>query len=231
MNASNLKHKRFFIREYFNEFSSDIKKAAVLALNRNYSFEGLLVLLCYIDAIAASRYTTLKSGRDRYIKIIQEYAGCKKIYNKVDLYYFLRFREYTDKPIKKFICNKIQYKEMKKNIEKQFGTKDTILDDKRYITTKRFANYIKPIPGTRIAEINKCINIFSNAGSLYTIFRCSAVHNKKIALYSKVYSVNGTNRLRCHTIITPEIIVKTATNIIENLKRECLRKSKWFYEL
>ncbi len=192
---------------------------------------------CYVGALAVARFPG-RSDKDAYKKIVNKYSGMKSLYNKVDLLFFYQwsrssYRRSKDKrsaPYRKISG----YSQIKRKIIGRFGNEQSIRDNpkRRYITIPTLLKLFDPIPrGLNRRKIYEDIKLFTISEILYRYVRCHAVHENSFPLIRTVSCVNGTTRYEDGHLITGLRLLETVENIVNNLKKECLSKSKFPWEL
>jgi len=222
----------WMIHAYFDLWREDIKRVKILLQSQEHYLEAILVLLCFIGALAAERFPG-RGDRDAYIKIINRYSGLKSVYNKVDLLFFYQwprshYRRSKSKhslPYRKIAG----YSKIKKKIVRCFGDEQEISNDdkKRYIPISRLLKHLDPPPkGCNRKTILENLKLFTLSEILYRYFRCHAVHEKSFPLIRRISYGDGTTRYEDGHLITGPLIFETVRNIVNNLGDECLSKKK-----
>jgi len=79
------------VKEYFSQWQKDVSRAKMLLDSEDYFIEGLLVLICYIGALARARFPQEQKDWKSYKKIVWEYGGKKDIYGNIDLLFFYQW--------------------------------------------------------------------------------------------------------------------------------------------
>src|SRR3974377_1508627 len=79
------------IAEFYSQWEKDVARAKTLFETDEYFFEGLLVLSCYIGALARLRYPQETKDWKSYKKIVSEYSGQIAIYENIDLLFFYQW--------------------------------------------------------------------------------------------------------------------------------------------
>jgi hypothetical protein len=124
--------KRFYIDEYFKGWNRDVARTKELINGKRHYLEGVLALSCYLGALGAMRYPTLRDG-DAYVKVVLEYSGKREFYEQVDLLFFLQWP-------KSKLKDHGSYKELKNHTEiaaalmKVYGTADDVKAKTRYVS-------------------------------------------------------------------------------------------------
>ncbi|RFC41027.1 MAG: hypothetical protein DID89_2727546288 [Candidatus Nitrotoga sp. CP45] len=222
------------ITEFFKQWGKDITRAENLFNTDDYFFEGLLVLSCYIGALARHRYPQETKDWKSYKKIVSEYSGQNAIYENIDLLFFYQW------PRSK-LANAKTYKRMTNHsdlvalLQAQFGDEDNIRNDpKRYQKREDLLAYIesKNVGWFDEANFMQYIELFSNNQILYEFLRCEAVHNADFQLFSRAYQVaDNKQTYEDNHQINRAVILATVKCIVEKLKSECLGNTKWPQEL
>lgn len=219
---------------YFDKWSSDIDRAVTLIKSDEYSTEGILVLSCYIGALARLRYPSETKDWKSYKKIVGTYSGLSDIYEKIDLLFFVQW------PKSIFAKNNI-YSKMKNHAElcslfnAHFGDDHIIKDSKdRYQNRKDLVHIIENSKSSWFDKINflEHVELFSNNQILYQSLRCDAVHNNDFPLFNSSYDpeTNKITYIDNHKI-TRDVLLKTVKNIVANLRAESVSTGKWPNEL
>lgn len=219
------------IAEYFKVWKQDLSKAEKLLNQDEYYLEAILVLSCYIGALASLRYPQLKDN-ESYKKTVLQYSGKKDIYEKIDLLFFYQWpkSDFKDHGAYKKLKN---YEEIKSVLVLELGDENTVKNNMRYITQQDIIKYIsaKPFNGLDLQNIESNLPLFSVCEILYRYVRCYAVHNKFSPLVNSVSSTDGGMRYEDNHLITGKFLFQTVENILHNLEVECLKEGKWPYEL
>ena len=71
----------YLIEEYFKVWEKDLIKAKYLLTQNEYYLEAILLLSCYIGALASLRYPLIEDDNKSYKKTVLKYSG-KKIFTK-----------------------------------------------------------------------------------------------------------------------------------------------------
>ncbi len=221
------------INAHFDLWREDIKRVKILLQSQEYYIEAILVLSCYIGALAAERFPG-SGDREAYIKIINRYSGLKSFYNKVDLLFFYQwprseYRRSKSKHSAPYARIK-GYSRIKKKIIRCFGNEQEISNDnkKRYIPISRLLRHLDPPPkGLNRETILKNLKLFTLSEMLYRYIRCHAVHEMLFPLFQRTRYEDGTTRYKDGHLITGPIIFETVRNIVNNLGDECFSKKKF----
>lgn len=222
------------ITKFYSQWENDIARAETLFGSDEYFYEGLLVLSCYIGALARLRYPQETKDWKSYKRIVSEYSGQNAIYENIDLLFFCQW------PRSKLANNKA-YKSFKNHselvtlLQAQFGDENGIINDpKRYQKREALLAYIKSKNPAWFDEGNfvQYIELFSNNQILYEFLRCEAVHNADFQLFSRSYQVAGKKHTyKDNHQIDRSVILETVKGIVEKLKNECLKEAKWPWQL
>lgn len=223
--------KDYFIEEYFKVWEKDLIKAKYLLTQNEYYLEAILVLSCYIGALASLRCPQLNDNKS-YKKTVLEYSGKKDIYEKIDLLFFYQWpkSDFKDRGSYKKLKN---YDEIKSILVSEFGDEDVVKNNMRYVTQQDIIKHILAQPFKELDRQNleSNLSLFSVCEILYRYVRCHAVHNKSFPLVNSFFSTDGVVRYEDNHIITGEFLFQTVENIVQTLKEECLKKKKWPSEL
>lgn len=219
------------IAEYFKVLKQDLSKAEKLLNQDEYYLEAILILSCYIGALASLRYPQLKDN-ESYKKTVLQYSGKKDIYEKIDLLFFYQWpkSDFKDHGAYKKLKN---YEEIKSVLVSEFGNEDVVKNNMRYVTQEDILKYIlaKPVKGFDLKNLKSNLSLFSVCEILYRYVRCYAVHNKSFPLVNSVLSTDGGMRYEDKHLITGKFLFQTVESILHNLEVECLKEGKWPYEL
>jgi hypothetical protein len=229
MAIDHMSDKKFFIKSYFEDWKQDLSKTKKLLNQNEYYLEAILILSCYIGALASLRYPDDKDG-ESYKKIVLKYSGDKSdIYKKIDVLFFYQWprSDFKDHGSYKALKN---YAEIKNILLSVFGDETTIKGKTRYVTQQVIMQHIlsNPFNGLDKQNIEMCLPLFSVREILYRYVRCYAAHNKSFPLVNKL---NGSMRFEDNHIITGKFLFQTVEAILNNLEGECLREVKWPSEL
>jgi hypothetical protein len=177
------------------------------------------------------RYPSLKDG-EAYVKVVLEYSGKQDFYKQIDLLFLLQW------PQSKLRENG-SYKDLKNYTEivtaliKIYGSEETIKATIRYVPQEDILEHVigAAIPDFDEQNLRDKLPLFSLAELLYRYVRCEAVHNADFPFINKCKNMEGNIEYRENHAITGEIFHETVEGIINNLRDECLKASKWPYEL
>lgn len=223
-----------FITKYFNSWSQDVERAETLVKSDEYFVEGLLVLSCYIGALAKSRYPQETRDWKSYKTIVWEYSSLREIFENIDLLFFYQW------PNSK-LANDTTYRMMKNHSDlaaifhRAFGDENDIKNNaSRYQKRDQLVDLVKSKGVNWFDEGNfdKCIELFSNNQILYQFLRCEAVHNASFPLFNRSYlSKEKRQTYKDNHQVDRQVILTTVKNIVANLRDECVTKSKLPWEL
>ncbi len=222
-----------FIRPYFEKWEHDIKRAESLLRGEEYFLEGFIVIACYIGALGSLRYPSVKDWQS-YRDIVINYSGLSDTFENIDLLLFSQFKrtKLADEKVYKKLKN---YDEILAIISEAFGDEETIKDsDERYIKKEKISELIKEKNPTWYDEENfiQYIQLFSNNQILYKYARCEAVHGANFPLLNESYTPEtGKITYKDNHQINRNIIFDALSNIVANLKAECVEKELWPHEL
>jgi hypothetical protein len=225
-----------FIDEYFKKWDENLKRARSLLSRQEFFLEGILVLSCYIGALSRLRYRNEDKDWKAYKQIVLEYSGKRDLYEKIDLLFFYQWPRSLYKDDKEF-KKLADYPQLVQIFTSKFGDEGSIRldnDKNRYATENHLLNAISSNPFPEFDQDNfiRYVKLFSNCEILYRYVRCQAVHENDFPLVNKVSIVeSGTIRYEDNHIITGKVIYETVRDILENLRRECLAKQQWPFEL
>ncbi|MFZ5774437.1 MAG: hypothetical protein ACOY3Z_03015 [Thermodesulfobacteriota bacterium] len=223
------------ITEYFKQWCRDVARAEALLTSNEYFLEGVLVLSCYIGALARARFPQETKDWKSYKNVVWEYSGQKNIYENIDLLFFCQWPSSKCANDKVYKCIK-NHSELASIFKSAFGGEDEIKSDpnKRYQKREKLISSVKNKNSVWFDESNfqKHIELFSNNQILYRFMRGEAVHNFDFPLFNATY-IPGDNK---HTYtdnhqVSRDVILATVKNIVGNMEKECLGKNKWPWEL
>ena len=226
--------KTALITAYFDQWGQDIGRAETLMNSDDYFPESLLVLSCYIGALARSRYLQKTRDWESYKTIVREYSGLREIFENIDLLFFYQW------PNSK-LAKDTTYETMKNHSDlaaifrSAFGDENDIKNNaSRYQKRDKLVDLVKSKGVDWFDEGNfeKCIELFSNNQILYQFLRCEAVHNVSFPLFNRSYlSKEKRQTYKDNHQVDRQVILTTVKNIVANLRDECLANSKWPWEL
>lgn len=227
--------KTELIKTYFAQWKDDVSKTKKLLETKDYYCEAILLLSCYIGAVAAMRFPRIDSDREAYQKTVIRYSGLKSFYDKIDLLFFYQWPRSVyrrSRSPKARAYSKIKgYTQLKKALARRLGDENAVRDNptRRYRAIRRVAKLAPPAMDQR--SVLKTLRLFSLSEILYRFVRCHAVHNKRFPLVVKVHSIDGKTRYKDNHLLTGVKLLETVTNIINNLENECVSKRKMLDEL
>jgi len=222
------------ISQLFDEWNAYVARAETLFTSEDYFVEGVLVLCCYIGALARLRYPQETKDWRSYKTIVWEYSGQRAIYENVDLLFLYQW------PRSKLSNNKAyagikNYPDLITLFKAEFGDEEEIRNEpRRYQKRENLVHCVKTKNVKWFDESNftKHIELFSNNQILYEFLRCEAVHNADIQLFRRSYQVAQKKTIyKDNHQIDRAAILNTVKGIVENLKNECLGNRKWPWEL
>jgi hypothetical protein len=223
--------KSEFIKFYFKDLHQSLSKCKSLLAQKDYYLEAILLLSCYIGAFSSLRYPDIKFDGEKYKKIVLDYSGMKDLYEEIDLLFFYQWS-------KSDFQNHGEYKKLKDYsdivaiLEKKYGDTDKVKEGTRYISQREFIDYVLSQSSSLDSNnLRTYLPLFSLAEILYRYLRCYAVHNVLFPFVNKGQTDDGSITYEDNHKITSDIIMKTAENILNNLKKECLDSGKWPHEL
>ena len=99
---------------------------------------------------------------------------------------------------------------------------------KRYVTPNTIIKHIlaNPFPTLDKRNLKQKLPLFSLRELLYRYLRCFAVHNMLFPFLTQV-----GDRYQPNHIITPDVLYKTAENILSRLEGECRLEARFPGEL
>ncbi len=168
-----------------------------------------------------------------YKRVVLDYSGMRDLYEQIDLLLFLQWPRSDFSSHGDFLRLK-NHAELAKVIEAACGGEDTIREGtKRYVSPRSFLATVgdSPFAGFDQNNLQQCLSLFSNAELLYRYLRCRAVHSLRFPFVTQVHLVGGDVRYEPNHAITGDVLYQTAFGILSNLRGECLRESKWPWEL
>jgi addiction module HigA family antidote len=227
------------LNAYFDQWSKDVNRAEVLLRSEEYFFEGLLVLSCYIGAIARLRYPQIIDDRESYKKIVSRYSGLNDTFENIDLLFFYQWNNsiVTNRASDKKWYERLKnYPELLALFKSELGDEEIIkVSTDRYQKRERLVELIKTKNVAWFDEVNftKYIEFFSNNQILYKIVRCEAVHNADLpALFNRSYQPQSNKQTyKDNHQVNREVILNTVRNIVSRLRQESLNELKWPWEL
>jgi hypothetical protein len=220
--------KSFFIEQYFKQWNKDVNRAEALLKSEEYFLEGLLVLSCYIGALARLRYPNITEDWKSYKKIVHEYSSLNNIFDNIDLLFFYQWRVSIVGDDKEY--NKLKnYDELLAIFRSEFGDEQNIKGSEvRYQKRSQLIELIKSKNVSWFDEDNfiKYIELFSNNQICYRFIRCEAVHNAYFPLLNASCQPETKKQTyRDNHQVNREVILNTVRNILERLRQESLSSS------
>lgn len=226
--------KLHLITEHFKQWRQDVARAEALFGSNEYLLEGLLVLSCYIGALARERYPQETKDWKSYKNVVWEYSGQKDIYGNIDLLFFYQWpgSKHANDRIYKGIKN---HSDLVNIFKGNFGSEKEIKNDpKRYQKRENLVSIVKAKDPAWFDEQNflEHIELFSNNQILYQFVRSEAVHNSDFPLFNATYYPRENRHThKDNHQVGRDVILRTVKNIIASLEKECLGKNKWPWEL
>ncbi|MBK9998822.1 MAG: hypothetical protein IPO99_17225 [Nitrospira sp.] len=219
------------IRDYFDGWQENLARVKSLMEVPEYYREAWLVLCCYVGAFGSLRYPGLRDN-EKYKKAVREYSGMTDFYDQIDLFFFMQWprSEFRDEDRYKRLKN---YKEISNAIVAKYGEPDQIRVKVRYVPPNEFVACIEqaPFPGYDRQNLLDHIHLFSLCEMLYHYARCPAVHNVRFPFVTRITRVDRSVRYEDNHAITGDRLLETAQNILSNLSKECIEKTRWPWEL
>jgi hypothetical protein len=221
---------------YFDQWSKDVNRAEVLLGSEEYFLEGLLVLSCYIGALAQLRFPQTKEDWKSYKEIVSKYSGLNDIYENIDLLFFYQWQN-NSKVANEKVYNELKnYPKLLAILKSEYGDDENIKGSIiRYQKRDKLIELIKSKNVTWFDEANftKYIELFSNNQILYKFVRCEAIHNADISpIFNRSYQPQSNKQTyKDNHQINREVILKTVRNIVSRLRQESLKELKWPWEL
>lgn len=223
--------KTYFIKAYFDKWDRDVNRAAELLNSGRFLLEGILTLACYLGALAALRFPTLRDY-EAYPKLVIEYSDARDFYAQIDLLLLYQW------PRSK-LRDHGHYKELKhygeivEAVKKRYGSEDHLKEKARYASQADVIGQVlaAKIPAFDEQNLRDKLPLFSLAQILYRYLRCDAVHDADFPLLNESTDSNGNVRYKSNHVITAGVLLQTTRAVIRNLGAECLGKCKWPQEL
>ena len=217
--------------DYFTRWGDDLDRAKSLLEDPKYCLEGWLVLSCHIGALASLRFPTLRDN-ERYKLVVLEYSTMRPFYEEIDLLFFLQWPKSDFSTHGDYLKLKSHTK-LATQIEAAFGDEHQIRTQKRYVSPVDFMAAVgpSPFPGFDGVNLQQYLPLFSNVELLYRFVRCLAVHSLRFPFVTRVHLANDGVRYDDNHAITRIVLYQTVANIVNNLRSECVGKSKWPWEL
>lgn len=219
------------IRDYFEGWQEDLARGRSLLGDQRYYLEAILVLSCYIGALGSLRYPD-RHDNDAYKEVVYQYSGKRDFYEQVDLLFFLQwprseFRSHGD-----YLKLK-NYGDIAQIISTAYGGEDQIISGTRYISQQDFISLVDKasFTGYNRQDLRQFLSLFSLCEMLYRYLRCRAVHRVRFPFVTRVHLADGSIRYDDNHAITGPVLLETTECVLANLRRECLEKSQWPWEL
>lgn len=225
-----MSEKKDIIDAYFENWEKPLDRAVSLIKGKNFYFEGILVLTCYIGAFAAMRYPKLKDG-EAYIKIVLEYSGMKEFYERIDLNFMYQWSRSKLRDNGKYKDFK-NYTEIVEVLKHIYGGED-VKEKIRYVSPSDLATHVLKAKISNFDKKNfyQKLSLFSLAEVLYRYVRCEAVHHSSFGFVVCLEDIGGNGESEDEHIFTGKLLWKTTNNIRNTLWKECMAQSKWPLEL
>jgi len=224
--AANIKAKKATILAYFQHLRQGLDRAATLLEQQDFLFEAILVVICHIGTYARLRFPRPYPDSKSYKQIVLEYSGQRRLYEKIDLLFLYQWRKSDvsdDKRYKKFK----NYSDVKGILEVHFGDENVIRQKQRFVTQDIIIKRVRSarLPGLDMNNVKSSLQLFSVAEQLYLYMRCPAVHTMRFPFWDRQGRGNHPLTRDKYTLL------RTARSILRNLKKECLRKAKFPFQL
>ncbi len=209
-----------FLKPFFESLETDLARAQKLLNDPDHFLDAILLICCHIGSYSKLRYPRCKDNK-AFKTVVIDYSGMSKFYEQIDLLYFCQWPKSVFKDDSRY--KKFQnYNQILNVIQNKYGNEQNIKmsSDIRYISPDKFIGLINEnsFKGYDSCNFNKTISLFSLVELLYGYVRCYAVHDFDFPVINK------------HAI-TGEILGKTAKNILDNLKNQCIAADKWPHDL
>lgn len=162
LGPADIKAKKAFIRSYFDELGKRLDRSAKLLKCQEFFFEAILVLLCHIGSFARLRFPQPCPDHLSYKRIVLEYSGQRRLYEKVDLLFLYQWPSSELRNEKRYKQFK-NYKTVKRTLESHFGDENAIQQKTRFVTQDSIIKRVKKFPGLDINNLKK---------QLTTLFGC-----------------------------------------------------------
>lgn len=219
------------LNAYFEQWSEDVNRAEVLLRSEEYFLEGLLILSCYIAALAQLRFPQITKDWKSYKEIVSKYSGLNDIYENIDLLFFYQWANNSTVANDKVYNYLKDYPKLMAIFKSEFGDDENIKESTvRYQKKDKLIELIKSKNVAWFDEVNftKYIELFSNNQILYTFVRCQAVHNADISpIFNRSYQPQTNKQTyKDNHQINREVILNTVKNIVSRLRQETLKELK-----
>lgn len=223
--------KNFFIKAYFEKWDRDVQRTAELLASGRFFLEGILTLSCYLGALATLRFPALYES-EAYPKVVLDYSGMRDFFEQIDLLFLYQWprSKLRDHGHYKTIKS---YAEIVEALRKKYGSEDDVQKKTRYVAQGDVIGLVlsAKIPAFDEQNFRTKLPLFSLAQILYRYLRCDAVHNADFPLLNESADSKGTVTHKPNHVITGDVLLKTTTAVIRNLREECIAKVKWPQEL
>jgi len=219
--------KNEFIETYFASWEERLDRAKILIDLENYSYEGILVLCCYIGAFSSMRYPELQNGV-AFKKTLLQYSNMKDFYEQIDLLFLYQWPRsiFRDNGNYKDLKN---YQEIIGLLKNLYGEEKDLVKTNRFVLQQEVIDCI--LKGSTISideeNLKERLPLFSLAEILYRYVRCSAVHCATLEFINSTMCKDDAEEY----ILTSKLLWETTLNIKNSLWRECIKSSKWPHEL
>ena len=220
------------IRDYSDGWQENLAWVKSLMAVPEYYLEAWLVLSCYVGAFGSLRYPSLRYDNESYKKMVREYSGKRDFYEQIDLLFFLQWPRSEFRTDKKYLKLK-NHAEISKVIAAIYGEKGQIRSSKRYVSQQNLVKSVDRALSLRYDRQNLLdhIHLFSLCEMLYHYARCPAVHNVRFPFVTRITRVDRSVRYEDNHAITGDRLLETVQNILSNLSKECIEKTRWPWEL
>jgi len=224
--AANIRAKKATIGNYFEHLGKALNKAAALLDHPGFFFEAILVLLCHIGSYARLRFPKPCPDYMSYRRIVLEYSGQQRLYEKIDLLFLYQWRDSDVGNMNRYKRFR-NYSDVKTILESHFGDQNAITQRKRFVTQDSIIKRVQiaGLPGLDMNNLKKSLPLFSVVEELYLYMRCPAVHTMRFPFWAA--QAHGNHALTSDNYT----LLRTARSILRNLKKECLRKAKFPFQL
>ncbi|MCZ6733298.1 MAG: hypothetical protein O7B27_12260 [Gammaproteobacteria bacterium] len=225
--------KKQMVGAYFAAWRQDLGKAKELLGKPEYRLTAILVLSCYIAALARLRYPDTDSEREVYTTMLREYSGLKE-YEWIDLRFFYQWRssDHIDKRYRKALEGLENYEQIQKILIKSFGDNDQLAKGQEKDKYKKPAEVVQAVRANQTEGLNQenfeqKLQLFSVGEILYRIVRCNAVHETSFPLINRGQDANGNLLYKEWHIITSDFLYTTVENILSKYEGECMAEGEW----
>lgn len=223
----------YLLKALFADYEARLSRSKRILDQPEFYQEGLLLLCCFIGALSALRYPKKSPDWKIFRELILRYSENRTIYEKIDLLFIYQWPRSVYRRDTRYALP--AYHELKRNLIQHFGGEQDIkgANLKRYRTQ---ASILKAVAsGARIShhfsEIKNKLPLFSIAQIFYLYFRNSGVHEMAFPLFTTGITGDGKTIYRSNHIIDDKLMYQTALNILNNLRKECIKQNKLPEEL